>query len=99
MSSIESGCLLFKKHFRIFGFASMNDRVTGNSTALSVPQCKYKLFGSHSSRSTPYKRRIFLLFFLGTVKTYQNYQGNKFVFWLTPTERKADNFVPTHKTL
>ena len=43
-------------------------------------QCKFRLFGLNSSMLARYEMKYFLLFFLDTVKTHQNYKGNIFVF-------------------
>ena len=68
-----------KSIFEFSGFASINDRMTGDSTALSVLQCKYRLVvpilsGQHHTKE------IFFIIFLDTVKTYQNYRVNQLIF-------------------
>ena len=80
--SIFSDKLLFKNYFCFFDFANMNDRMTGASTAFGL---LYNVnFGCLVSSlflvSCKAKKERFLLFFLDTVKTHQNYKGNIFVF-------------------
>jgi hypothetical protein len=71
--------LLFKKYLWISGFASINDKMTGDSTPLSILQCKYRLVVPILSGQHHTKER-FLLFFLDTVKTYQNYRVDQLIF-------------------
>ena len=52
-----------KSIFEFCGFASVNDRMTGDSTALSVLQCKYRLVVPILSGQHHTKERSFLYYF------------------------------------
>ena len=73
--------LLFKNYFCFFDFANMNDRMTGLSTAFGLLyNVNLDCLVSSLFWSITLNKRLFLLFFLDTVKTYQNYRWNEFVF-------------------
>ena len=78
---IWSDKLLFKNYFHSFDFANMNDRMTGASTAfgllynVNLDCLVSSLFLVNSA-----EQKIIFVIFLDTVKTYQNYRWNEFVF-------------------